>query len=166
MANGTSWLTHMWSGTVYQALLVMKHPETLHYQTNKEGIPVGSDTIVVLKNAPHPNTAQLFVNWMLAPENSSQNVKQIGYPMMTTAGLKTYDGLTKKYPWLKVTTGEVEHGQRFKPQDPEDPAALDHRLVEDPGVTRAVTRCDAASGRASSFRRASGSSRSTWSRWA
>jgi spermidine/putrescine transport system substrate-binding protein len=118
MANGTSWLTHMWSGTVYQALLVMKHPETLHYQTNKEGIPVGSDTMVVLKNAPHPNTAQLFLNWMLAPEHSSQNVKQIGYPMMTAAGLKTYDGLTKKYPWLKVTTGEVEHGQKFKPQDP------------------------------------------------
>ncbi|HET6174959.1 MAG TPA: spermidine/putrescine ABC transporter substrate-binding protein [Gaiellales bacterium] len=118
MANGTSWLTHMWSGTVYQALLVMKHPETLHYQTNKEGVPVGSDTMVVLKNAPHPNTAQLFLNWMLAPEHSSQNVKQIGYPMMTTAGLKTYDGLTKKYPWLKVTTGEVEHGQKFKPQDP------------------------------------------------
>jgi spermidine/putrescine transport system substrate-binding protein len=118
MANGTSWLTHMWSGTVYQALLVMKHPETLRYQINKEGVPVGSDTMVVLKNAPHPNTAQLFVNWMLAPENSAQNVKQIGYPMMTTAGLKTYAGLTQKYPWLKVTTGEVEHGLRFKPQDP------------------------------------------------
>jgi spermidine/putrescine transport system substrate-binding protein len=118
MANGTSWLTHMWSGTVYQALLAMKHPETLKYQTNKEGIPVGSDTMMVLKNAPHPNTAMLFVDWMLRPENSSQNVKQIGYPMMTTAGLKTYDGLTKKYPWLKVTTNEVEHGQRFKPQDP------------------------------------------------
>ena len=86
MANGISWLTHMWSGTVYQALLVMKHPETLHYQTNKEGIPVGSDTMVVLKNAPHPNTAQLFLNWMLAPEHSSQNVKQIGYPMMTKSG--------------------------------------------------------------------------------
>jgi spermidine/putrescine transport system substrate-binding protein len=118
MANGTSWLTHMWSGTVYQALLVMKHPETLHYQTNKEGIPVGSDTMVVLKNAPHPNTAQLFLNWMLAPEHSSQNVKQIGYPMMTKSGLKTYDGLTKKYPWLKVTAAEVETGQKFKPQDP------------------------------------------------
>lgn len=118
MASGTSWLTHMWSGTVYQALLVMKHPETLHYQTNKEGIPVGSDTMVQLKNAPHPNTATLFLNYMLRPENSSANVKTIGYPMMTTAGLKTYDGLTKKHPWLKVTTAEVEHGQRFKPQDP------------------------------------------------
>ena len=54
MANGTSWLTHMWSGTVYQALLVMKHPETLHYQTNKEGIPVGSDTIVQLEERAAP----------------------------------------------------------------------------------------------------------------
>jgi spermidine/putrescine transport system substrate-binding protein len=118
MANGTSWLTHMWSGTVYQALLVMKHPETLHYQVNKEGVPVNSDTMVQFKNAPHPNTATLFLNYMLRPENSSANVKTIGYPMMTAAGLKTYDGLTKKYPWLKVTTGEVEHGLRFKPQDP------------------------------------------------
>jgi spermidine/putrescine transport system substrate-binding protein len=118
MANGTSWLTHMWSGTVYQALLVMKHPETLHYQVNKEGIPVGSDTMVQFKNAPHPNTATLFLNYMLRPENSSANVKAIGYPMMTAAGLKTYDGLTKQYPWLKVTTAEVEHGLRFKPQDP------------------------------------------------
>jgi spermidine/putrescine transport system substrate-binding protein len=117
MANGSSWLTHMWSGTVYQALLVMKHPETLHYQINKEGVPVGSDTMVILKNAPHPNTAQLFLNWMLRPENSAANVKQIGYPMMTTSGLKTYDTLTKKYPWLRVTTGEVEHGQKFRPQD-------------------------------------------------
>ncbi|MDX6628760.1 MAG: hypothetical protein QOH00_1006, partial [Gaiellales bacterium] len=31
--------------------------------------------------------------------------------------LKTYDGLTKKYPWLKVTTGEVANGQKFRPQD-------------------------------------------------
>ncbi len=118
MANGTSWLTHMWSGTVYQALLASKHPELLHYQTNKEGVPVGSDTIVQLKNAPHPNTATLFINYMLRPENSAANVEYIGYPMMTTQGLKTYDGLTKKYPWLKVTTDEVEHGQKFKPQDP------------------------------------------------
>jgi spermidine/putrescine transport system substrate-binding protein len=117
MANGTSWLTHMWSGTVYQALLVMKHPETLHYQTNKEGVPVGSDTMVQLKNAPHPNTATLFLNYMLRPENSSLNVSYIGYPMMTSSGLKTYDGLTKKYPWLKVTTDEVQHGQKFRPQD-------------------------------------------------
>ena len=66
MASGTSWLTHMWSGTVYQALLVMKHPETLHYQTNKEGIPVGSDTMVVLKNAPHTAAATNldFMNWI------------------------------------------------------------------------------------------------------
>jgi spermidine/putrescine transport system substrate-binding protein len=118
MANGTSWLTQMWSGTTYQALLASKHPELLKYQVNKEGIPVGSDTIMVLKNAPHPNTAMLFVDFMLRPENSSQNVGVIGYPMMTKAGLKTYGTLTKKYPWLKVTSDEVENGQRFKPQDP------------------------------------------------
>lgn len=116
MANGTSWLTHMWSGTVYQALLVMKHPETLHYQLNKEGLVVGSDTIVIPKNAQHPNTALLFIDYMLRPENSSANVKLIGYPMMTTSGLATYSGLTKKYPWLAVTIPEVQHGNHILPQ--------------------------------------------------
>jgi len=115
MANGTSWLTHMWSGTTYQALLTSKHPELLRYQVNKEGIPVGSDTMMMLKNAPHPNTAMLFIDYMLRPENSSQNVGIIGYPMMTTAGLKTYGNLTKKYPWLKITTAEVQNGLHFKP---------------------------------------------------
>jgi spermidine/putrescine transport system substrate-binding protein len=115
MANGTSWLTHMWSGTTYQALLTSKHPELLRYQVNKEGIPVGSDTMMMLKNAPHPNTAMLFIDYMLRPENSSQNVGIIGYPMMTTAGLKTYSGLTKKYPWLKITTAQVQNGLHFKP---------------------------------------------------
>ena len=97
----------MWSGTTYQALLASKTPELLRYQVNKEGTPVGSDTMMMLKNAPHPNTAMLFIDWMLRPENSVQNVGVIGYPMMTTAGLKTYSGLTKKYPWLKITTAEV-----------------------------------------------------------
>ena len=71
--------------------------------------------MMMLKNAPHPNTAMLFIDWMLRPENSSQNVGVIGYPMMTTAGLKTYSGLTKKYPWLKITTAEVQKGLHFKP---------------------------------------------------
>ena len=116
MINGSSWLTHMWSGTVYQALLVMKHPETLHYQVNKEGVPVGSDTLMIPKNAPHPNTAMLFLDYMLRPESSAANTKAIGYPMQTNTGLKTYAGLVKKYPWLAVTADEVLHGKHFVPQ--------------------------------------------------
>ena len=116
MANGTSWLTHMWSGTVYQALLVMKHPETLHYQVNKEGVPVGSDCLVIPKNAPHPNTAMLFLDYLLRPESSAANTKAIGYPMQTKTGLKTYAGLVEKYPWLQVTFDEVVHGKHFLPQ--------------------------------------------------
>jgi spermidine/putrescine transport system substrate-binding protein len=116
MINGTSWLTHMWSGTVYQALIVMKHPETLHYQVNKEGVPVGSDCLVIPKNAPHPNTAMLFLDYLLRPESSAANTKAIGYPMQTKTGLRTYGGLVEKYPWLQVTFDEVVHGKHFLPQ--------------------------------------------------
>ena len=154
MADGTSWLTHMWSGTVYQALLARSIRSCSSTRSNKEGIPVGSDTMVAFKNAPHPQHRTLFLDYMLRPENSSANVKVIGYPMMTTAGLKTYGGLTKKYPWLKVTTERGRERPAVQAAGSEDPAALEHRLVEDPARKAGITRCGAASGRHSSYRRA------------
>jgi spermidine/putrescine transport system substrate-binding protein len=113
--NGQSVMSHLWSGTSFQALLALKSPGDWQYETAKEGIPVGSDTIVIPKNAPHPNTAMLFLNWMLAPENSAANPPYIGYPMMTSAGISAYAKLVTKYPWLKITVPEVQKGQHFTP---------------------------------------------------
>jgi spermidine/putrescine transport system substrate-binding protein len=113
--SGQSVMSHLWSGTSFQALLALKSPTDWQYEVGKEGVPVGSDTMVIPKNAPHPNTAMLFVNWMLAPENSAANPPYIGYPMMTNAGISAYAKLVKKYPWLKITVPEVEKGQHFTP---------------------------------------------------
>ena len=116
VTSGQSVMSHLWSGTSYQALLGLKgDAANWQYETAKEGIPVGSDTIVIPKNAPHPNTAMLFINWMLAPENSASNPPYIGYPMMTNAGISAYSKLVTKYPWLKITIPEVAKGQHFQP---------------------------------------------------
>ena len=134
MANGTSWLTHMWSGTVYQALLVMKHPETLHYQTNKEGVPVGSDTMVVLKNAPHPNTAQLFLNWML---RARELLAERQADRLSDDDHGRPEDLRRSDEEVSVAQGHDRRGgarPEVQAAGSEDPAALDHRLVEDPGV--------------------------------
>ncbi len=115
---GQSVMSHFWSGTSYQALTQLKDAPDWQFETMKDGIPVGSDTIVIPKNAPHPNTAMLFLNWMLAPENSSANPPYIGYPMMTTAGISAYSKMVTKYPWLKITIPEVAKGQHFTPLSP------------------------------------------------
>ena len=118
MANGTSWLTHMWSGTVYQALLAMKHPETLQVPDQQGGHPGRQRHDGRAQERAAPEHRHALHQLDAAPRELVGERQDIGYPMMTTAGLKTYGGLTKKYPWLKVTTDEVENGQRFKPQDP------------------------------------------------
>jgi len=103
MANGTSWLTHMWSGTVYQALLASKHPELLHYQVNKEGIPVGSDTMVAFKNAPHPNTATLFIDYMLRAEVAAKNSNFISFANSNAASWPMVDAAVKNNPGIFPT---------------------------------------------------------------
>jgi spermidine/putrescine transport system substrate-binding protein len=118
ITSGQSLMSHFWSGTSYQALIALKDPSDWQYETMTDGIPVGSDTIVIPKNAPHPNTAMLFLNWMLAPENSSINPPYIGYPMMTNAGLGAYSKMVTKYPWLKITIPEVAKGEHFAPLSP------------------------------------------------
>ena len=47
--------------------------------TPKEGLPSsnGSGVIGVVKNAPHPNAARLFVNWLLSKEGQELYVKAI-----------------------------------------------------------------------------------------
>jgi ABC-type Fe3+ transport system substrate-binding protein len=47
--------------------------------TPKEGLPSsnGSGVIGVVKNAPHPNAARLFVNWLLSKEGQELYVKSM-----------------------------------------------------------------------------------------
>jgi spermidine/putrescine transport system substrate-binding protein len=115
MTSGQGVMQHFWSGTSYQVLSQVKHPEQWSFETAKEGVPVGSDAVVIPKNAPHKNTAQLFLNWLLAPENASINPLATGYPMMTAASLATYGKMVKQYPFLKITIPEVQHGEHFTP---------------------------------------------------
>lgn len=44
----------------------------------EEGVPIGVQPISVLKDAPHPNAARLFVDWVLSPEGQQVMVDSIG----------------------------------------------------------------------------------------
>jgi len=73
---GNVWLSHAWSGSAYAA---SQDRPSLRYVIPTEGGVRGSDTMVVLANAPHPIAAHLFINHMLDAEVSAANTNYIGY---------------------------------------------------------------------------------------
>jgi len=112
LIDGTAWISHAWSGDVYQVISGASHPEVYRYETAKEGVPTGNDTFVIPKNAKHPGTALKFIDWMLAPENATTNVNYFGYPQVTTTGITAFQKLIAQYPFLSITIDQALHGLR------------------------------------------------------
>ncbi len=111
--NGTAWIHHAWSGDVYQVISQVDDPTTIGYETCKEGVPTGNDTMMVLKNAQHPGTALKFIDWMLDPKNASANVDWFGYPQVSNTGIQHFnDTIGKQYPFLEVSLDQAIHGLR------------------------------------------------------
>lgn len=114
ISGGQVWIHHCWSGDFWIAMSRMKASERKYwkYETCKEGVPVGSDTMVILKNAPHPGTALLFIDWVLA--HAAENVGWVGFPMPETHALSAFGKIVSDYPSLNVTVDMLTHGEPFK----------------------------------------------------
>lgn len=111
--NGTAWIHHAWSGDVYQVISQVDDPTTIAYQTCKEGVPTGNDTMMVLKNAQHPGTALKFIDWMLDPKNATANVDWFGYPQVSNTGIDHFNKtIGTQYPFLAVSLDQAIHGLR------------------------------------------------------
>jgi spermidine/putrescine transport system substrate-binding protein len=103
LSDGSAWIQHAWSGDVWRAMSSMPDPRKLRFQLGAEGVPLGSDQVSIASVAEHPGTALLFIDWMLAPENSIRNVAWTGYPNGTEAGNAQLDRALMGAPWLRVT---------------------------------------------------------------
>ena len=111
MASGNAWIQHLWNGDIINARYRVDDPDTLKFQQNEEGVPVGSDTFAIPVNAEHPGTALLFIDYVLA--NSAQNATWTGYPMPTKSSEKPYADLVAGEPELQITVEDLEAGQEF-----------------------------------------------------
>lgn len=112
LVDGTAFIHHAWSGDVWQVVQQASNPQNFSYQTCKEGVPTGNDTMVIPKNAQHPGTALKFIDWMLHPENAKTNVNYFGYPQVTTTGIDAYTTLVAQYPYLNLSLDTAIHGLR------------------------------------------------------
>lgn len=68
-----------WSGDIFQ---VMEENPNIRYTIPKEGSIIWVDNIAIAKNAPHKDTAEQFINFLLEPEISAKisNFVKYGSP--------------------------------------------------------------------------------------
>lgn len=76
LSTGDVWVMHAWGADVYQ---VQEERDTVVYYIPEEGGVRGSDTMVLLANAPHPVAANLFIDFMLDAQIAAANTNYIGY---------------------------------------------------------------------------------------
>jgi spermidine/putrescine transport system substrate-binding protein len=81
--SGQIWIHHAWSGDMATAASYMPkgvNVDVVGYWFPPDGKgPVGNDTITVLRGAPNPVLAHLFLNYMLDESNVLTNISYNGY---------------------------------------------------------------------------------------
>ncbi|MDD4737407.1 MAG: extracellular solute-binding protein [Kiritimatiellae bacterium] len=67
-----------WNGNALR--LIADHPQ-FKFVIPKEGSLMFADNICLLKTAPNPDAAHLFIDFLLQPENTARNIQTIQYAM-------------------------------------------------------------------------------------
>ncbi|TAH50017.1 MAG: spermidine/putrescine ABC transporter substrate-binding protein [Chloroflexota bacterium] len=82
LATDEIWMSLSWNGDVFNANSKRKDagkPESINYVIAKEGGELWEDDWVILKNAPHPNAALAWINFVLDPQNQAKESEATFY---------------------------------------------------------------------------------------
>lgn len=83
LATGEICLAIGWSGDMAQAATRAKEAKNgveVSYIIPREGTEVWIDTMAIPKDAPHPNNAHIFLNYMLRPDVIAKVTNFVAYP--------------------------------------------------------------------------------------
>jgi spermidine/putrescine transport system substrate-binding protein len=123
LVNGTAAIHQAWNGDIVNVRNQVDNPEDFKYETCEEGVPVGTDLMCIPVTARSPGTALLFIDWIITPENASQNVMWNGYPQPVEGGRQAFAGLVKEEPSIDVNLEQLEDGAlEYRLDDPDDRA--------------------------------------------
>lgn len=78
LANGEAVIAPAWNGEVLK--LAIHHPE-FKFIIPREGTLLFVDNLALLKSAPHPESAHLFLDFLLDPQHTARNMQCIRYAM-------------------------------------------------------------------------------------
>jgi putrescine transport system substrate-binding protein len=125
LANGDLCVALVWSGDIAQARDRAKEAGKavmLTYSIPKEGTNSIFDTLAIPADAPHPNNAHLFLNYMLRPDVAARNSTATRY------GSPVTDAIAFLSPEFRGDTGVYP------------PSEVRERLVPQRAHTREFTR--------------------------
>ncbi|GAB4255278.1 MAG: spermidine/putrescine ABC transporter substrate-binding protein [Thermoleophilia bacterium] len=109
LASGDSWLSHGWSGDVFQAAA---ENEAVAYAIPEEGAVIWVDSMCVPKDAPHKYTAEVFMNYILEPEVGAAITNYVWYASPNEAAEEFIDPEILNDPSI-YPTAEVEERLEF-----------------------------------------------------
>ena len=119
LVSGQAVLHQAWNGDIVNVRNQVDDPENYKYETCKEGVPVGSDTMAIPINARSPGTAMMFMDYIISPEVSARNVAWNGYPQPCDGAKEEFAKLVKDEPSIDVNLDELANGEEYRLDDPE-----------------------------------------------
>lgn len=129
LANGDICVALGWSGDVLQAKARAEEAGQgvkLAYSVPKEGTIIWFDSYAIPADAPHPDNAHAFINYMMKPEVAAKNSNLVQYANGNLASLQFMDDVVKNNPSVYPST-EVK-------------AKLFPNLAKGDGFTRQLNR--------------------------
>ncbi|WP_195940915.1 ABC transporter substrate-binding protein [Romboutsia sp. 1001713B170131_170501_G6] len=87
-------------GIIYSgdAVTLMEQNPNLAYAIPKEGTNKWVDAMCIPKTAQNKKEAEMFINFLLEPENAKQNAEYIGYSIPNTGAIELLDEQTTENP--------------------------------------------------------------------
>jgi len=101
LANGETCLALGWSGDVKQARDRAKDAGKgieIRYNIPKEGTIMNFDMLAIPTDAPHPQNALTFINYLLEPEVAAKNSNLVKYANVNTASTPLLNDTVKGDP--------------------------------------------------------------------
>lgn len=120
MAAGEVAMHHLWNGATARATA---QRASIRFIYPKEGTPMFRDNFAVPANAPHPENAKIFINWMMAPENAAAVSNAIAY----ANAIKSDQFLNEQWRKMDAINMPAEYSSRLVPTQDCGPKARDLR---------------------------------------
>lgn len=79
IAQGSHALIQAWNGDARQGMIESKDPDRWQWVLPAPTTEIWMDNWAIAKGAPHPNAAHAFINYVLDPQVSLQELTYIGY---------------------------------------------------------------------------------------
>ena len=119
LVSGAAAIHQAWNGDIVNVRNQVDDPSIFKYETCKEGVPVGSDTMAIPINARSPGTAMMFMDWIISPEASARNVAWNGYPQPCEGAEQEFAKLVKDEPSIDIDLDELSNGMEYRLDNPD-----------------------------------------------